>query len=49
VAEESKEALCSELGLDAAHFHRVLFRARLRFKELYQEMHQRSAAGAGPS
>ena len=45
VAEESREAICNDLGLDALHFHRVLFRARQRFKELYE----RSASGAGPS
>lgn len=46
VAEESRDAICGDLGLDAAHFHRVLFRARLRFKELFEELCQ-SAAGAG--
>jgi RNA polymerase sigma-70 factor (ECF subfamily) len=34
VAEEEKEAICSDLGLDSLHFNRVLFRARQRFKEL---------------
>lgn len=36
VAEESREEICADLDLDAAHFHRVLYRARLRFKELYE-------------
>lgn len=37
VAEEEKESLCAELGLDGLHFNRVLFRARQRFKELLLE------------
>lgn len=36
VAEEEKETLCAELGLDSLHFNRVLFRARQRFKELLE-------------
>lgn len=34
VTEEKKERICSDLGLTASHFNRVLFRARQRFKEL---------------
>ena len=34
VAEEEKEAICTDLGLDSLHFNRVLFRARQRFKEI---------------
>lgn len=37
VAEEEKESLCADLGLDGLHFNRVLFRARQRFKELLLE------------
>jgi len=33
VADEDKESLCADLGLDSLHFNRVLFRARQRFKE----------------
>lgn len=33
VAEEEKERICADLGLDGLHFNRVLFRARQRFKE----------------
>jgi RNA polymerase sigma-70 factor, ECF subfamily len=36
VAEEGKERICADLGLDSVHFNRVLFRARQRFKELLQ-------------
>ncbi|HWM94031.1 MAG TPA: sigma-70 family RNA polymerase sigma factor [Thermoanaerobaculia bacterium] len=34
VAEEEKESICAELGLESLHFNRVLFRARQRFKEI---------------
>ncbi|HYX24752.1 MAG TPA: sigma-70 family RNA polymerase sigma factor [Thermoanaerobaculia bacterium] len=44
VAEEEKETICSDLGLDSLHFNRVLFRARNRFKELLE----RFQAGASP-
>jgi RNA polymerase sigma-70 factor (ECF subfamily) len=36
VAEEGKERICADLGLDSLHFNRVLVRARQRFKELLQ-------------
>lgn len=36
IAEEDKEQICADLGLDGVHFHRVLFRARQRFKELLE-------------
>ncbi|MFY9826024.1 MAG: sigma-70 family RNA polymerase sigma factor [Thermoanaerobaculia bacterium] len=36
VAEEDKEQICADLGLDGVHFNRVLFRARQRFKELLE-------------
>ena len=34
LAEEAKEAVCRELGIADAHFHRVIFRARERFRLL---------------
>ncbi|QBB71270.1 sigma-70 family RNA polymerase sigma factor [Pseudolysobacter antarcticus] len=34
LAEEAKEAVCRELGIADAHFHRVIFRARERFRHL---------------
>ena len=37
VAEEEKEAICADLGLDSLHFNRVLFRARQRFKEIFKQ------------
>lgn len=36
VAEEEKESICAHLALDRQHFNRVLFRARQRFKELFE-------------
>lgn len=41
VAEEEKEALCSDLDLSHRHFDRVLFRARQRLKELLQHFEKR--------
>jgi RNA polymerase sigma-70 factor (ECF subfamily) len=41
VAEEEKESICSDLGLDSLHFNRVLFRARQRFKELLERFQAR--------
>ena len=35
--EQAKETVCEQLGIDAAHFHRVVFRARERFRELLQQ------------
>jgi len=32
--EQDKDAVCRTLGIDAAHFHRVVFRARERFRVL---------------
>ncbi len=40
IAEEDKQSICADLELDHLHFNRVIFRARQRFKELY-ERHQR--------
>lgn len=34
IAEDSKATICRDLDLSGPHFHRVLFRARQRFKEL---------------
>jgi RNA polymerase sigma-70 factor (ECF subfamily) len=34
---EDKESLCAELGLSGLHFNRVLYRARERFRELYEQ------------
>ena len=37
VADEPAERICADLGLDAAHLHRVLHRARTRLRELLAE------------
>jgi RNA polymerase sigma-70 factor (ECF subfamily) len=36
VGEEDKGRICADLGLDNLHFNRVLFRARQRFKQLFE-------------
>jgi len=41
VAEEEKESICADLGLDSLHFNRVLFRARQRFKELLERFEKK--------
>jgi RNA polymerase sigma-70 factor (ECF subfamily) len=38
LAEQDKEQICRELGLTSLHFNRVLFRARERYKELYEKL-----------
>ena len=37
IAEEEKERICKDLGLTSLHFNRVLFRARERYRELYEK------------
>ncbi len=37
IAEEAKSLICADLGLGSLHFNRVLFRARERFRELFEE------------
>jgi RNA polymerase sigma-70 factor (ECF subfamily) len=32
--DEDKESICAGLGVDSAHFNRILFRAKQRFREL---------------
>lgn len=49
VAEEEKESICSDLGLDSLHFNRVLFRARGRFKELLERFQERQGPAARAS
>ncbi|MFN7961497.1 MAG: sigma-70 family RNA polymerase sigma factor [Thermoanaerobaculia bacterium] len=46
VAEEEKERICADLGLDSLHFNRVLFRARQRFKQLFERARARPLAGS---
>lgn len=35
--EEDKESLCTIFGISSLHFNRVLYRARERFRELYEK------------
>jgi RNA polymerase sigma-70 factor (ECF subfamily) len=37
VAEDDKERICADLGLTSLQFNRVLFRARQRYRELYEK------------
>lgn len=39
--EEEKESICVALGVDSAHFNRVLFRAKQRFGELVAQAERR--------
>jgi RNA polymerase sigma-70 factor (ECF subfamily) len=45
VAEESKADICADLGLTSLHFNRVLFRARERYRVLYEKISKSSAGG----
>lgn len=49
VAEEEKESICADLGLDSLHFNRVLFRARQRFKDLLERFQARQGPAPGTS
>jgi RNA polymerase sigma-70 factor (ECF subfamily) len=44
IADENKEDICRDLELTDLHFNRVLFRARQRYKELFERRH---GAGRG--
>ena len=37
IGEEEKESICKSLGLSSLHFNRVLFRARERYRQLYEK------------
>ena len=40
--EQDKETICAALGVDSAHFKRVLFRAKQRFRELLTRAERRA-------
>jgi len=42
IFDEDREAICRDLGIDAVHFNRVLFRAKARFRELLLRADQKS-------
>jgi len=39
IADENKEDICRDFDLSDLHFNRVLFRARQRYKELFESRH----------
>jgi len=41
IEDQDKEAICGALGVDSAHFNRVLFRAKQRFRELLERAEKR--------
>jgi RNA polymerase sigma-70 factor (ECF subfamily) len=41
IAEQDKQQICAELSLTSLHFNRVLFRARERYRELYEKAMQK--------
>lgn len=45
IAEEDKESIRSDLGLTAPEFNLVLFRARRRYRDLFERHAQRGAPG----
>lgn len=47
IAEDEKDSICRDLGLTSLHFNRVLFRARERYRELYEETTKKSVKEPG--
>lgn len=45
LAEEDKERICSDLGLSSLDFNMVLFRARRRYRDLYERHAARRTPG----
>jgi RNA polymerase sigma-70 factor (ECF subfamily) len=45
IADETKETICRDLELTDLHFNRVLFRARQRYKELFESRHGAGSEG----
>jgi RNA polymerase sigma-70 factor, ECF subfamily len=41
IEDQDKAAICAALGVDSAHFNRVLFRAKERFRELLERAEKR--------
>ena len=37
IDEEDKDSVCRQLGIEPEHFHRVVFRARERFRGLAEK------------
>jgi len=47
ILEDEKDAICGDLGLTSLHFNRVLYRARERYRELYEESAKKKADRPG--
>jgi RNA polymerase sigma-70 factor (ECF subfamily) len=47
VAEDDKRDICADLGLTSLQFNRVLFRARQRYRELYEKAVDRERPRTG--
>ena len=45
IEERTKDEVCAALGIEPAHFHRVVFRARQRLRELLEGAGIRSSSG----
>jgi RNA polymerase sigma-70 factor (ECF subfamily) len=43
IADQDKEVICRDLNLPDPHFHRVLFRARQRYRELFERRREMTA------
>lgn len=41
VYDEDRDTICAALGIDSGHFHRVIYRARNRFRELLRKAEER--------
>lgn len=41
IEDEDKDSICAAFGVDSAHFNRVLFRAKQRFRELLERAEKR--------
>jgi RNA polymerase sigma-70 factor (ECF subfamily) len=48
IADQEKDAICRDLDLSELHFNRVLFRARQRYRELFEKWQKAAAAPSGP-
>jgi RNA polymerase sigma-70 factor (ECF subfamily) len=47
IEEQEKQQICAELGLTSLHFNRVLFRARARYKQLYENVVRKQSTALG--
>jgi len=45
LADDDRDEICAELGVTAGHFNQILFRARERYKRLFEEIALQRKAG----